>query len=194
MMGAYQEKIPYQTDVEEAQLARLKYAPLGWAYQAHMMEITTSKIGGIYSEDKDGNPIGFATMKFYNSAGIEITSGLQADLDASCVHTKVIWEPSHSIEIISGSVKILNSTSENIRLWATAAPHIPEASGGKKRFLNGGLNFKFMNAKEAIRTDGRSSKHIAHDPVNFSHRWDYDIKHPIGVKFELQLLVEFYKS
>lgn len=184
----------YQSDSESAQLNRLKYAPSGWTYQAHFMEVTTSKIGGLVSLNKEGTQITFGSLKFYRADGTEITTSSQTDLDAECVHTKLIWVPDHAIEIISGSIKPLVATSDDIRLWATAAPHIPAAQGGTKRFVHGGLNFKYLNAKEELRTDGRASKHIALDTTHFSHTWHFDVKHPVGRNFEFQLLMEFYKA
>lgn len=184
----------FQVDSESAQLNRLKYAPKGWNYQAHFIELKLSTLSGNYSEDKTGTSVGFSSLKFFKADGTEITSGLQSDLDAYCVHTKLIWKPSHSIEIISGSIRTLTSITDDVRLWATCAPHIASASGGNKAFLQGGFNLKFLNAKEVVKTDGRSSKHIALDTTYESHKWEFDIKHPAGHKAEIQFLLEFYKE
>ena len=183
----------HQVDSELAPMVRLKYAPKGWQYQAHFIEVVTSKIDGVYSKDKSGNNTGFCSLKYFKADGTEITSGLQSDLDTDCVHTRLIWEPNHSIEIISGSIKNLSNLSQDVRVWATAAPHI-SAPLGSKAFLQGGLNLKFLEGKEPLRTDGRASKFIAYDTTYYSHRWHFDVKHPVGVQHDFQLLLEFYKA
>lgn len=183
-----------QIDTESAPLTRLKYAPKGWTYQAHFIEIKTSSMGGVYSSTKEGTAVGFSSLKFYQADGTEIISGLQTDIDTLCVHTRIIWEPIYSIEVISGSITNLNETTQDVRMWATAAPHIPAEHGGTKAFIQGGLNLKFLPAKIALRTDGRASKFIALDIVNYSHRWHFDFKHPAGLKHDILLLLEFYKA
>lgn len=184
----------HQVDLESAPIIRLKYAPKGWAYQAHFIDLKTSTLSGVYSYDKDGVAVGFSSLKFYRADGTEIISGLQTDIDAECVHTRMVWEPTHAIEIISGSITHATDTTQDIRVWATAAPHIPAIYGGTKAFIQGGLNIKYLPAKVALRTDGRASKFIDLDTVNYSHRWHFDIKHPVGVKHDILFLIEFYKA
>lgn len=190
-MGYYDSK--GQGDKEDAHIVRLKYAPLGWAYQAHFVQITSSKIGSAVCRDQNNNPINFVSMKFYKADGTEITTGLQADLDLHCVKTVVIWEPDHSIEVISGSVMNYERPLQDIYLSAVVAPHIPASSGGTKVFVNN-LNLKYVPVGTLLRTDGRASKHIAYDATYFSHRWHFNLYHPTGFQHELQLLVEFYKA
>lgn len=182
-----------QVDKEEAHVIRLKYAPIGWSYQAHFLQITTSKVGSAVSKDQNNADTGFASMKFYKEDGTEIISGLQTDLDLHCVKTVVIWEPNHSIEVISGSIMNYAQPSQDVYLSAVVAPHIPAASGGTKVFVNN-LNLKYVPVGVLLRTDGRASKHIAYDATYFSHRWHFNIYHPAGFQHELQLLVEFYKA
>lgn len=182
-----------QVDTENANLSRLKYAPVGWAYQAHSIEVNTSTLSGVKNLKADGTSTGFATIKFYKADGTEITSGLQSDLDTLCVKTRVTWEPNHSIEVISGMVMNYESTAQNIFLNAIVAPHIPAAYGGSKVFVQS-LNLKYIGAKCQVRTDGRASKHIAYDATNLSHRWQFDITHPAGTKHEILVMLEFYKA
>lgn len=182
-----------QADAENASLSRLKYAPVGWAYQAHGIEVKTSTIDGVKNLKADGTSTGFASIKFYKADGSEITSGLQADLDSYCVKTRVIWQPDHSIEVISGMVMNGTTITQDVLLNAVVAPHIPAANGGSKVFVQG-LNLKYIGAKEQLRTDGRASKHIAYDTTYLSHRWQFDVTHPTGFQHEFQLVLEFYKA
>ncbi len=187
------KRIGFQTEDENAQLVRLKYAPIGWHYQAHCLEVTTSTVGGLYSKKHDGTDTGFSTLKFYRADGTEITSGLQADLDLDCVKTRIVWQANHSFEIISGQIRnLIDPLDNDVRLDVVVAPHIPYAYGGTKVFIQK-LNLKYIREKTELKTDGRASKTITYDPVNFSHRFHFDLTHAAGSKTSHMIALEFYK-
>lgn len=181
----------YPTDTDYAPLYRLKITPSGWVYQLHAIEFATSTLNSIYNKDKDGNDLGFTTIKFYDNEGVELTD--QEDIDTDCVKTVVNWEPTFDYDIIGGVVKQSSLPSDNVRVWIIGVPDIPAGSGGSKMFLTGGVNLKYMGLED-VKVDGRTPKRLSYNATYHTNKLQIVVKTDTpGTKHNISLLLDIFR-
>jgi len=151
------------------------------------MEHKTSTSGGMYSKDQDGSNWGFCVLKHYDASDVELTT--QASIDTDCVKSVMDWTPTFDYEIIGGTFRLKIVPTSDFRLWVLALPGVAD-----KLFVSG-VNFKFLDAKEEFRADGRSSKFLKYnDPVAGTNTIRLIFRHDTGVKQEYMVVFEIYKA
>jgi hypothetical protein len=174
-------------DVEGSPILRQKAAKAGWYYQLHGLEFTTSTIGGFHNKDKDGNDLGFVSMKLYDINGTEITD--QPTADSSCVKTQIDWMVNHEMEIIGASLFQNTAPATDIRLWVVAAPGIANLN-----FVQGGANLKFAGTGHAINADGRVAKYLHPSiPMAGVNKFRMVLKHDAGIKHGAMFLFDLFR-
>jgi len=179
----------------------------GWAYSPRSLDFYTSKYKSLYNRKHngagidDGTDMGDALMKFYDTNGTELVKAenesdadFQTRLDSSCIKTFVDFEPTFDIDIYGCKLMFESAPIDRAYLWAIVAPDVPEAYGGSKAFMGGGMNLKMMLPKEIGYTDGKSSKLIRYDPVYHSGKIRLILKHSLGEKLGIQMIYEFYQQ
>lgn len=169
----------------------------GWRYLAHPIEITTSKLGSLFSKDWQGNDRNNIDLKFYDSNDVELVAGTQIELDNNCVKTEITFAPSYDYDIIGGNVHQNLTPTENIRLWVIAgAVDLKHLPGTVTEFI-GGLNMKFINPGDHIETDGRASARLNYTTEGLpvpTNKMQYIIDHPVGHQHDIMIVVEFFRS
>jgi hypothetical protein len=196
-----------EVDEEGRQINRIAYGKQGWTYMSHPIEFETSKLNSLYEKNWLGNDRGCSSIKFYDSNGTELVAGTQAELDSSCVETRITFNPDFDYEIISGKVDIVSSPSSDVRMWVmggvidntTNLPwEYPAASGiyHAKEFA-GGLNFKYIDNSQETETDGRASKFMPKTktgvPFN-CNQFQIRMRHDAGVKCKFMLIFEYFRA
>lgn len=177
----------------------IKYATTykGWRYLAHVIEVETACITGVYSQDWTGSSRGDYSLNFYDDQDVELATGTQAELDTQCVKTVVTFAPTYDYDIIGGNIHQQASPTEDLRLWviagATDLSHLPDTV---KEFV-GGLNMKFMGADEQITTDGRASArlNVATEGVPVpTNKMQYIFRHTAGFKHKIMIVLEYFRA
>jgi hypothetical protein len=181
-------------DVDGSPLYRMKITKTGWHYQVHSMEFTTSKLNSVYDKNSAETSFGFHTLKFYKADGSEITSGVQADLDAYCVKTIIDWEPAFDVELIGGTLYQSAIPTTNIRMWVTALPDIPVAYGGSVPFVTGGLNLKLMELGRVLDIDGKTPKLLPYSATNHTNKMRIILTHDAGVQHDLLMMYKLFRA
>jgi len=164
----------------------------GWHYQAHCVEFETSVKDSNHNRDRDGNDLGYTSLKFYDSNGDELTT--QVAIDAGCVKTTMKWQADFDFEIISGQIRQTSNVTTDSYLYTSlfaptglAAPNdlleIP--------FAQGGINLRYIGADEILRTDGRAGKLVR---TSLGQYFETTINHDVGVKHKISTIYEIYKS
>ena len=183
-------------DSDGSPLQRGKTTKTGWHYQPHWVEITTSKIGGIYNKDDNGVDLGFATIKLYDdidsASATEIT--VQATADTDCVKTVVDWMPTHDYEVIAAKIFQDGKPSNDHRVYVVAVPDLTPAQGGSIPFSTGGINLKHLGTGAAADTDGRSSKYMTYDATYKTNKFRIIINHPAGEQHTFAMLFELFMA
>lgn len=178
-------------DVDGSPLSRVKVTKSGWHYQLHCIEFSTSKRVVDHSTHEDESDINFCVMKAYRADGTEITD--DANLNEA-VKTTITWEPTHTYDILGAKFYQLATPTESIRMYSSAAAHIPIQYGGNKRFVTGGFNLKFLPASSGFDIDGRAPKTVYYDSVNHSGSFTMIFKHPAGLVHNMMLVFELFKE
>jgi hypothetical protein len=193
-----------EVDSEGRQILRNAFGKKGWSYLAHPIEFTTSKLGACFSEDWQGNSRTDFVFKFYNSSGVELTAGTQAELDSNCVETRITLSPDYDYELISGKIEQHISPSVDIRMWVIGGVidttnnypwEYPTGTFNVKEFASG-INLKYMGPDQEIETDGRASKFMCKDkglPYN-ANQLQFVIKHPAGHNHDIMILMEYFRA
>jgi hypothetical protein len=186
-----------EIDDDGRQVTKTATTYKGWRYLAHVIEVETAKLNGIFSANWDGSSRTDFEMKFYDDQDAELVAGTQAELDSDCVKTVITIAPSHDYDIIGGNIHQHTTPTENIRLWviagATDLAHVP---GTVKEFV-GGLNMKFMGINEQIETDGRASARLNLETEGLpvpTNKMQYIITHPAGHQHELMIVLEYFRQ
>jgi hypothetical protein len=179
------------TDSNGAPLSRTKITRTGWHFQLHGVEFCTSQLNSTFNEDKDGNDLGFTTLKFYNSSNVELTAGTQAELDANCIKTVLTWEPTEDIEIIGGVLEQPTPPTTNMRLWATAIPDLTPAQGGSVPFTTGGVNLRYISGN--LDLDGKTPKLLPYDATYHTNKFEIVVKHETGVINPVHMLFKVFR-
>lgn len=178
-------------DSEGSKLSRTKITKTGWSFHMNGVQFVTSTLDSVYNKDDKGNDLGFATMTLYDDQDVEITN--QATADTSCVKTVIDWEPSFDYEIIGGSIKMAQQTTEDVYMYCIGVPDIPAQLGGSKEFICC-VNMKFIDSHASLKADGRTSKTLKYDPVYHTNKMRLIITHNPGIKCDLLLIFEIFKA
>lgn len=176
-------------DTDGATLRRNKISPLGWMYQMHAIEFTTSKINSFFNQDELGNDLTFVTMKLYDSEDQLITEQTN---ETNAVKTVIEWEPNHTFEIIAGKFLQTLPPTQDVRLWIIAVPDIPKEYGGDKDFIQGGINLKYFS--NVLSADGRVAKKLEYIEGLKLTKIQIVVKHSAGYQHSGQLLFEIFKE
>lgn len=185
--GLYPQAQTQDTDTSGRQILRIASTIKGWHYQAHAVEFQTSKLTGIYNKDKNGNDLGYATTKFYDANGTELTT--QIDIDASCVKTTLTWSPDYDFEMVAGNLRQINRQDTDIYVYVEANVLVAPNTYIDVPFLQGGINMRYIGADEPLKTDGRSSKLFTSND-----KFSVICNHGIGVCHKVTIIFETYKS
>ena len=184
---------------DRPQFRRIVTRPV-WLYSPRSIDWTTSKYLSIYNRKHDGNliddgtDIGDAWLQFYDASGVELTKGseesavdFQTRLDTTCVKTAMSFEKVTSYDIQAAILYLQNEPADRAYLWCIFAPDVPEAYGGSKALMGGGMNLQMMAAKIPHMFDAVSANTINYDPVYHSGKMTAFIKHTIGAKIGMQI-------
>ena len=159
----------------------------GWHYQAHAVEFQTSVLNSTYNKDVNGNDLGFASIKFYDSNNVELTT--QVDVDANCVKSVLTWNTNHDFEMISGQLRQIERQTSDIYMYVQAQVLVAPSVYIPIPFTQGGINMRYIGADEPLMTDGRASKLITSNDY-----FEVVCKHDAGVKHKMTIIFETYKS
>lgn len=141
-------------DITGRNVIRVAASNKGTSYVGHFFDFTTCKLNSLVCKDWEGNADMSLDTKYYKSDGTELTT--QGDIDLYGVKTVVTFKPMYDYELVSGTVNISASPTDNMRLWVVGgAPELGAA--GVKEFIRN-LNLKFVSPSETLQTDGRASK------------------------------------
>ena len=189
----YLRDIIFEIDSDGRQIQRSAATYKGWRYLAHPIEVETSNLTGVFSEDWQGNTRTDYTIKFYDSSDNELTT--QATIDTDCVKTVLTIKPDYDYDIIGGNLHQKTQPISDVRLWVVAGA-VELGAAGVKEFV-GGLNFSYMGADEQIQTDGRASarmnKTTTGVPFN-TNQMQYIFKHDAGYKHKVMVVVEYFRA
>lgn len=178
-------------DNDGASVTRPKAAKAGWTYHLTGPEFVTSTINSLYHKDLAGNDLNESMVKFYDANNAELQT--QQDCDSSCVKTVFSFEPTWDYEIIGGTIKTFNDIVEDVRVWVIAVPDISAAHGGSK-IMAQSLNLKFIDPNNGIEADGRVSKYMAYSATLHTNKIQLIIKHPVGFKEPVTMILEVFRS
>lgn len=177
-------------DDDNSQLSRVKITKSGWNFQLHFVEFETSKKDSIVSEDENGTPLGFSTLKFYDENNGELTE--QGAIDTDCVKTVLDWEPTHDYEIKGGFLKQKSIPPSPVRVHVIGVPDVPPAYGGNKKFTQGGLNLEYFGADEMVDADGEAPKFLKFDSNVHSNKLRVSTRHGTGVKHKMAMIFKLF--
>lgn len=182
------------TDANGSPLTRTKITKTGWHYQCHTIEFETSKLSAIYNHDDSQTDLGYLSVKFYNSSGTELTAGTQTELDNNCVKTVLEWEADYDVELIGGTLYQASQPSTDVRIWVTAVPDLPVASGGSVPFCEGGVNLKYMGTGAVYDIDGKTPKLMPYNATYHTNKMRITITHDTGVTHPAMLVFKLFRE
>jgi len=178
------------SDINYRKVTRVAASNKGTSYRAHFFDFTTCSIDSLVCKSWDGvADMGFVT-KYYKADDTEVTT--QADIDLYAVKTVVNFSPMYDYELISGTVNLQTSPTENLRLWVTGG--VSELGGVYVKEFIRNLNLKFISPSETLQTDGRASKFMKQTTMGVPYQTNQlqivilcdspGIKHDIMMNFE----------
>lgn len=181
-----------------------KYSPDGWLQQIFEAEFETSKLNSIHEKDWENNDIGWASLKFFDSAGNELTD--QATIDTDCVTTYFDWMPNIDYMIKSGFVAQLSDPNDDLYVWVLG-PVLDDIYGGVMNvFAEGGINMNFVDTKTYVGLDGVSGSILYKDKIvdsqgtetnlpvgSGTNRLRFVVRHSAGKKHRLQAIFNIFK-
>ena len=181
-----------QLDSDGARMSRVKVAPSGWSFQLHGVEFTTALLGSLVNIDRNGNDIGDIAMSFYDASGNQLSD--QATVTASCVMSRIDFEPPYDYYIVGGMIRPPNSVTitNDVRLHVIAVPDIPESSGGSKMFIQN-VNMKYSSGT-GIEANGRAAKWLQYSATYHTNKLRFEFRHSAGVQVNLALFLEYFKQ
>jgi hypothetical protein len=180
-----------ERDSDGASLSRTKVTQTGWQFHLQGVEFATSTLASIVNKDKDGDDLGFSTIKLYDDEDTEIT--VQATADTECVKTVVDWEPTFDYEVIGGAIKMTQDTTEDIYVYVIAVPDLTPAQGGSKNFVCC-VNMKFIKGGDEVKADGRSSKRLDYNATYHTNKMRIIMTHDAGIKCDFLMVFEMFKE
>lgn len=193
-------------DPDGATISRAKVTKAGWHYEPRSLDFATSTFASLYNKTHDtytiagGTDYADGSLKFYSTSaelvkgGGESAEAFQARLDTDCVMTIMDWQPYYDMDIIGGSLQVLNPPSTSTYAWVIVAPDLPAIYGGNVPFMAGGWNLSFLEAKGTVSFDGRGVKLIAYDPVYKTNKFRLLIKHSAGEKINIQGIYDHFRA
>lgn len=174
-------------DYAGSAIVRAGAASKGRAMNCRNFNFTTSTLASLINNKVDGTGWGDTTIKFYNSAGTELT--VQGTIDTDCVETHVDFMPTEDYEIIGGSMNVpatlAGADDYAWYVWAVAAPGLSDHEFCSNKCLQpykGG----------STDMDGRASKVMLYNnPVAGTSKIRFVLKHPEGAKswFQFQMFI-----
>lgn len=178
------------TDANGALMIRPKAAKAGWVFGVVPVEVTTSKLDSLYSQDSAGNSRFGISVKFYNASNAEVTDPAN---EATVVKTVIDFEPNYDYEIIGGMLQQKSKPTTNTRLWVLAAPDIPANYGGSKEMI-GGINLAYIDPTDKVQFDGRATKYMQYNATDHRSKLRAIVKHDAGVQHDIMITFELYRS
>lgn len=182
-------KLSKQSDTDGALFVRSKEAPTGWTYQIRGVEFTTSLLNSLVNNDSNNVAVGDTTITFYDTTGAVVTL---ATAQSSIVKTVVDIEPKYDLYIIGGTLKILATPANPVRVSVITAPDITYASGGS-RILIQNINFKYVTASDKIIADNRTSAFLPYNATTHSNKIRLIVYHNAGEQDSITFFLESYK-
>lgn len=181
-------------DVDGAPLTRTKVTKTGWHYQCNAVEWTSAKLSSMYNKNKAESDLGYTNIKYYDNTDTELVAGTQAELDSDCVKTVLTWEPPQDIELIGGTMYQSSAPINDVRLWVTAIPDLPVASGGSVPFCTGGINLKYMGSGAIYTVDGKVPKMMPYSATYHTNKLEITIIHPAGEKHSIMMVFQLFRE
>lgn len=182
----------YELDEQGRQIVRTAAGRAGWTYLARSIELETSKIGSLFSQDYTGNNLTDVSLKFYNSNNQEVTT---PNDEMSIVKTVLTVKPNYDYELISGNLRQQTSPNSDVRIWTIGG--ILELGGPYVKEFTQCINMKFIGADEQVTTDGRASKYMKKDIVGVPYQGNQlqvIIRHTAGVYHKIMLILEYFRA
>lgn len=183
--------VQYSVDSEGAQVTRLKMSQAGWTYQARALEFNTGGLNSLVNNKADGTIWGDATLKFYNSSDVEVTTQLLIDLTA--VKTVLEWEPTYDYEIVGGFLSMPTTPLADYRVYVVAVPDVSEELGGSKLMVSG-INMKSIPAGSRLLIDGRTAKRMNYSDSLHTNKIQLSIEHAPGSSHNFMIVFEHFKA
>lgn len=191
-----------------------RYAPSGFFQQFFEIEFTSSEGSSVHEKDHTNTDIGWSSLKFYkdDGSGGETECTDQADRDANCIRTDLLWEPDEDYVIKSGSVRHHTNPNTNVYVWVLAVDLDAAYGGPQVTFADGGINFKYAEDKTPITLNGVSGTHLYPDKVfagddsdgnpTFTtvpagvgaNRLRFVFRHPAGQKTDYLCTLEIFRA
>jgi hypothetical protein len=164
-----------------------KWAPDGWHQCLHETEFETSKLNSIHEKDHNGDDLNWSTVKFYDSAMNELTT--QNAIDSDCVWSVYDWMPTMDYGIKAGQVSQLVVPENDIYFWAIGLPDVMP-----KLFADGGINLKFVDARDPIGLSGVAATVLPYNGGVGTNKIRFKFYHPAGLKHRIQLIWEIFRA
>ena len=206
-----------------------KFAEDGAIQRLHEVEFWTSKaplaeppalkpwqgnLGHVHDYDYMMNTYGWSSVKYYSSEMVEgsivdteLVNPTQAQLDASCTRTDLIFHPNIDYWVLSGTIAHDVVPAEDIYMWALFLDLDQAAGGPVLEIVSGGLNLKCVDAKKPVGIKGVSPSKVFKDGVvdesgafnsipegMGSNRIRYVFRHPPGFQCKLQTILEIFRK
>lgn len=180
------------TDNAGRDIVRVAASNKGTAYKAHFFDFTSSKLNSLVCKSWMSSMDTSFSTKYYKADGTEITT--QADMDLYCIKTVVTFAPMFDYELVSGTVNLHTTPSENVRLWVVGgAPEL--GNMGVKEFIKN-LNLKYISSSETLQTDGRASKYMKKStmgvPYNTNQLQIVVISDTVGYQCDIMMAFEYF--
>ena len=196
-------------DSDGSRIQRTKTTKTGWHYEPRSLDFITSTANSLYNRMHTGNTVedspdyNDCIMKFFDAAGLELTlgqgesaEGYQTRLSAYCTRTQIDWHPQYDLDIIGADFGILTPpvAPQKAYAWIIVAPDIPPNLGGNVVFLSGGLNLGLLPSGDRFPIDGRGVRSFVYDPVYYSNKFRFLVKHTAGLQLTLQVNAWQFKA
>lgn len=180
------------TDTNGIPLHREQVTTVGWNFQYHAIEFTTSLLDSVKNRTYNlttrvFSNLGFSTIKFYNASGIELLT--QTDINTSGVITELDWVTNYEQEIIGCHCFQAVAPASNVYLFCYGAPGIANVPFGE-----GGINLKHITNGAIIDIDAKSAKYMSPTlPVPGVNKFRFIFDHTAGFQHTLQIIFKLYR-
>ena len=127
---------------------------------------------------------------------MEITDGNlnQAYLDANCVRTDLLFEPTHDMEVIGGKLKQRSAPTKDVHIWIIAVPDVPKVAGGSVDFTQGGLNLYDLGDNATYDIDGKTAKMMGYHATYHTNKFQVILRHDEGYNCRVSMHFKLFKS
>lgn len=197
-------KLEYK-QVQEVQLQNLdpdtgapafstRKVPAGWFPMLREMEFETGKIGSVHdkSPPRPGIPsadLGAYTLQFFRADMTEITSGVQADIDAECAVTIVMFDPAEDWGIRAASIRQITVPAGDLFAWTDVCVFVAPSVLFPLPYSQGGLNLFFQDTRQDV---GVGDENYSFFKPGEKLQWTFE--HGVGVKHKVRILTELAKK